>query len=157
MEHVQVTIGSISREMLKNFSRRQRSNGRQCWDLREDITWQHRIVMAAYNDRILTSEVYSNIFRILMEIYVAENPEQAIEFLQEVEPYDTVSQLTGWLDASPENIKYVNLALQEDSMASGMTILSRAHKLYLKEVGLNLISAIDSHINQAHQNVKVTA
>ncbi|MCB0263508.1 MAG: hypothetical protein R3C41_01690 [Calditrichia bacterium] len=146
MEQNHLTVGSISREMLKNFTRKHRSNGRQYWDLRDDIDWQHRIVLTANNNRILSAEVYSNIFRLLMEIYIAENIDQALEFLQNIEPYDTVSHLTGWLDASPENLKYLNLSLDDDFSNNGMTLLAKAHQMYLLDLGQNLVHAIDNYI-----------
>ncbi len=146
MEQNHLTVGSISREMLKNFTRKHRSNGRQYWDLREDVDWQHRIVLTANNNRMLSGEVYSNIFRLLMEIYIAENTEQALEFLQNIEPYDTVSHLTGWLDASPENLKYLNQSLDDDFSNNGMKLLAKAHQMYLLELGQNLVHAIDDYI-----------
>ncbi len=148
MEQLQSTIGSIAREMLRNFTKKEHSSGRQIWDLREYVDWQHHVVMEAYGDRELCPEAYASVFRVLLEIYVAEYREEAEDFLRDIEPYDTLSELTSWLDSSPENIKYVNRALQENYSTNAMNILARAHQLFLLEVGKNLIQAIERHIQR---------
>ncbi len=148
MEHLNNTIGSISKEILKNFTKKEGSNGKQIWDLRKDIDWQQHIVMESYGNRTLCPEAYASIFRILLEIYIAESRIEAEEFLQNIEPYDTIPELTTWLDSSPDNIEYLNKALLENDRTNGLEILERAHQLYLKDIGLNLISSIYKHIEQ---------
>lgn len=148
MEQLQSTIGSVAREMLKNFTKRDNRNGRQVWDLREYVDWQQHIVMEAYGGRELCPEAYGAVFRILLEIYLARQREEAEEFLREIEPYDNVSELTTWLDSSSENIKYVNRALAENYSTNGITVLGRAHQLYLQDIGRKLIDAIERHIHQ---------
>jgi len=148
MEHLNNTIGSISKEILKNFTKKEGSTGKQIWDLRKDIDWQQHIVMESYGNRTLCPEAYASVFRILLEIYIAESRDEAEEFLQNIEPYDTIPELTAWLDSSPQNIEYLNKALSTDEHTNGLEILECAHRLFLQEIGLSLISSIYRHIEQ---------
>jgi len=148
MEQVYPTIGSISRQMLSNFTVRERGDGERFWDLREDIDWQHSIVMDAYGRRMLSPEAYATVVKLLVEIYVASNSEEAQEFLNDIEPYRETEELTGWLHASDSNIDYLTRILQHRTYADAEEALADAHKLFLQEVGKSLIASIEEHVNE---------
>lgn len=144
------TLGSICRVMLQNYTRHTRQDGRKYWDLREDVDWQHQLVMDAYGDRMLCPEAYASVFRVLMEIYIAENRVQAEEFLDDIEPYAGGDDLTGWLHSSEHNLDYLTRALRERPYRDGAEALSRAHQLFLIEIGQNLIEALSRMIRRKH-------
>ncbi len=148
MHHAFPTIGSISREILDNFTKKTLKDGSQFWDFREDIEWQHHIVMDAYGHRMLCPEAYNTIFKILMEVYIADNSEQAEDFLVDIEPHATTSQLTGWLHSASENVEYLSRAMAVVTSNDGTEALAMAHKLFLQEVGASLIQAIKRYIGE---------
>ncbi len=146
MEQVQANIGSISRKVLENYTKKDHKDGTQFWDLREDVEWQHHLVMEAYKDRMLCPEAYNTVFKILMEIFIAENEEQAEDFLYDIEPHQDINELTSWLHSSPQNIEYLTAALRENGVSDGVKILAKAHKLFMQEIGNNLIQAISEYL-----------
>lgn len=148
MEQFHSTIGSVAREMLQNFTRKDRKNGAPLWDLRENVAWQHRLIMEACGERQLGPEAYSAVFKILLEIYLADNREQAEDFLYDIEPCQDTAELTAWLHASEKHVEYLNRALRGQKSTDARKILAEAHKLYLQDLGVRLIEAIDSYILQ---------
>lgn len=147
MQQLQLSnIGSISRRFLQNFTKKTHSNGGTFWDLRENIEWQHQLVMEACNNQMLSPEVYSAVFKILIEIYVADNREQAEEFLYDIEPYGELSDLTAWLAAAPENVTYLSTVMREGNAQDAEAALAKAHKRYLVDIGTNLIDALEQYI-----------
>lgn len=148
MEQFHSTIGSVAREMLNNFTRKDRNDGMPFWDLRENVEWQHRLVVDACGERVLGPEAYSAVFKILLEIYLAENKEQAEDFLYDIDPGSNVSELTAWLHASDKHVDYLNRVLRRGKPADARNLLAEAHKLYLQDLGVRLIEAIDGYILQ---------
>ncbi len=148
MEQYHSTIGSVAREMLQNFTRKETGNGAPFWDLRENVAWQHQLVMDACGERVAGPAVYSAVFKILLEIYLAENKEQAEDFLYEIDPCTEVSELTAWLHISDRNMDYLNRVLYHGKPADARNMLAEAHKLYLQDIGARLIEAIDGYILQ---------
>lgn len=146
MEQVQVNIGTISRRFLENFTRKDLKDGTKIWDLKEDVEWQHNLVIEAYEDRMLCPEAYNTVFKILMEIFVAENDEQAEDFLYDIEPYNDINDLTSWLHSSTRNIEFLTAALRENGVTDGEKVLEKAHTLFLQEIGFNLIEAIKAYL-----------
>lgn len=151
------TLGSICRVMLQNYTRHTRQDGRKYWDLREDVDWQHQLVMDACGDRMLSPEAYAGVFRILMEIYIAENRAQAEEFLGDIEPYAGIEDLTGWLHSSAQNLDYLTRALREGYCRDGAEALARAHQLFLIEIGHNLIEALSRMSRRKQGAVRVVS
>lgn len=149
------SLGSICRVMLQNYTRHTRQDGRKYWDLREDVDWQHQLVMDAYGERMLCPEAYASVFKVLMEIYIAENRAQAEEFLGDIEPYAGIDDLTGWLYSSASNLDYLTRALRERHYRDGAEALARAHQLFLIEIGQNLIEALSRVIRSGHGAVRV--
>ncbi len=147
MQHTNSLISIVSRQMLKNFTKK-RNNGSQYWDLKQDIDWQHNIVMDVYQDRNPSPEVYNAVFKVLLEIYVSENEEQAEEFLYDIEPYTEVSDLTRWLHSSPQNVQYLTIVVQSYQPQNGIQALAKAHQLYLQDVGQHVIEAIKEHSSE---------
>lgn len=148
MEQYHSTIGSVAREMLQNFTRKETGNGAPFWDLRENVAWQHQLVTDACGERVAGPAEYSAVFKILLEIYLAENKEQAEDFLYEIDPCTEVSELTAWLHASNRNMDYLNRVLYHGKPADARHMLAEAHKLYLQDIGARLIEAIDGYILQ---------
>jgi hypothetical protein len=146
MEQTRITIGSISRQILENYTKKDYKDGAQFWDLRDDVEWQHNLVIEAYKDRMLCPEAYNTVFKILIEIFVAENEDEAEDFLDEIEPYEDINDLTSWLHSSTQNIEYLTTALHENGVSDGVKILAKAHKLFLKDIGTNLIRAISEFL-----------
>lgn len=142
MEQLYSSIGSLARQMLGNFTRRTRRDGTPYWDLREDVDWQHQVVMEAWGNRMLCAEAYNTAFKLLLEIYIASNEEEAEEFLYEIEPYSEVRDLTGWLNSAPEHVEYLTEVLQADPPRDGREALARAHWLFLQDAGERLLKAI---------------
>ena len=151
------TLGSLCRVMLQNYTRHTRQDGRKYWDLREAVDWQHQLVMDAYGERMLCPEAYASVFRILMEIYIAENRAQAEEFLDDIEPYAAAEELSGWLQSSTQNFDYLTRALRERHYRDGAEALARAHQLFLIEIGQNLIEALSRMIRKAHGAVRAVS
>lgn len=148
MEQFHSTIGSIAREMLQNFTRKDQKDGAPLWDLREHATWQHRLIMEACGEGLLRPETYSAVFKILLEIYLADNKEQAEDFLYDIEPCQDTKELTAWLHASEKHLEYLNRALRSQKSTDAHKILAEAYKLYLQDLGTRLIEAIDGYILQ---------
>ncbi len=148
MQHVHPTIGEVSRQILQNFTRRELNDGRRIWGLEKEIEWQHQIVQNALDASIVTSEVYSSIFRILLEIFVANSQEEAEELLLEIEPSSDIKELTGWLHSSEKNIEYLNRVLRSKEISDGAAVLAAAQKMFLQEVGSRVISEIQRYIQQ---------
>lgn len=148
MEQYHSTIGSVAREMLQNFTRKETGNGAPFWDLRENVAWQRQLVMDACGERAAGPAVYSAVFKILLEIYLADNKEQAEDFLYEIDPCTEVSELTAWLHTSDRNMDYINRVLYCGKPADARNMLAEAHKLYLQDMGARLIEAIDGYILQ---------
>ena len=149
MEQLQTTrinIGSLSRQILQNFTQKERKDGSTFWDLRNDIEWQHQLAIEACEQSMLSPESYATIFKILIEIYVAENREQAEDFLYDIEPYAEVADLTAWLNAAPENVDYLTEAICQGTAKNGVEALAKAHKLFLIDIGMNLIEALAQHV-----------
>lgn len=148
MDQVFPTIGSISRQMLSNFTVRERGDGERFWDLREDVDWQHSIVMDAYGQRILSADAYATVVKLLVEIYIASNTQEAQEFLNDIEPYREIEELTGWLHAADSNLNYLTRVMQQRQYIDAEEALADAHCLFLREIGKNLISAIEEHVKE---------
>ncbi|MEL6821761.1 MAG: hypothetical protein AAFP70_08380 [Calditrichota bacterium] len=148
MDQVFPTIGSISRQMLSNFTVRERGDGERFWDLREDVDWQHSIVMDAYGRRILSADAYATVVKLLVEIYIASNSEEALEFLNDIEPYREIEELTGWLHAADSNLDYLTRVMLKRQYFDAEEALSDAHCLFLQEIGKNLITAIEEHVKE---------
>lgn len=146
MEQLHSTIGSVARRMLDDFTRYEEQDGSQYWKLREEGEWQHHILMDACEGRIDYPQAYDAVFKVLVEIYLAENREQAEEFLYDIEPYDNLTDLNAWLGASHKNVEYVTAILQRGNPSSGLEVLAKAHKLYLQEVGRRIIDALEEYV-----------
>ena len=147
-QQVFTNIGTIAKEFLKNFTRRTRNDGSQFWDLSQDVEWQHNLVMEAYGDRMLCPEAYTTVCKILVEVFVASTPEEAEEFLLDIEPYVNISDLTEWLHSDSANIEYLSEALTSVQPADGVTALSIAHRQFLQDVGFRLLKGLQSRISE---------
>lgn len=141
------TIGGVAREMLESFTRRTRSDGSSAWSFRDDIEWQHRILSRALKCSELPECCSEAVFYVLMEIYVAENVEQAEDFLSDITPYQSLDKLTSWLNADPANLDYVTQVLQEKAINDGKMLLAQANLLFLKNIGTRVITAIEDYIS----------
>ena len=148
MEHASLTIGDVSRQMLFNFTRKRRENGSTMWDLRPDADWQHRLVMETYQNPMPSEENYTAIFRILMEIHIADNQQEAMEFLEQIEPYEDVSDLTAWLNASKQHVRYLDAVLTEEEPGDAIRALATAHQRYLQDLGTKLIRRLHTYVQQ---------
>ena len=146
MEPLHSTIGSLARQMLDDFTRNEEQNGSQYWQLREEAQWQHHLLVDACKGAIETPQACDAVFKVLIEIYLAENREQAEEFLYDIEPYDNLTDLTAWLSASHKNVEYVTAVLRQENPSSGMEVLAKAHKLYLQEIGRRIVKVLQEYV-----------
>jgi len=146
MEQLQSTIGGVARQMLNNFTREEERDGLQFWKLRENVEWPRHLVMAACGDRLDHPQAHEAVFKVLIEISLAENREQAEEFLNDIEPYHNLAELTAWLNGSQKNVEYVTAVLQRGNPSNGMEVLAKAHKLYLQDVGQQIIDALQGYV-----------
>lgn len=146
MQQLQSTIGGVARQMLDNFTREEKRDGLLFWKLREDTEWTHHLVMAACGDKMNSPQAHEAVFKVLIEISLAENREQAEEFLNDIEPYQTIAELTAWLDSSQKNVEFVTVVLQRGNPSSGMEVLAKAHKLYLQDIGRQIIDALQGYV-----------
>lgn len=142
-------IGIVAREFLKNFTKKTRTDGSQFWDLARDIDWQHNLVMEAYGERMLCPEAYCSVFKILVEVFVASNREEAEEFLLDIEPYANISDLTGWLNSDSANIDYLTKVINHHNPADGVSALSIAHRSFLMDVGQKLINGLQTRATES--------
>lgn len=142
------TIGGVAREMLENFTQKTRPDGTVFWDFRDDVEWQYRILSSAMQAAEVPGSVNSAVFHVLMEIYVAENVEQAEDFLADIAPYATPDELTNWLNSDTRHLEYVTEILKHKIVKDGETLLAYANRLFLKRIGSRLISAIDRYLKE---------
>ncbi len=155
MEHDVLSIGHVAQQLLNNFVKEKRQVGPDYWIFQSSEDWQHRIIADIWDSPILSPEIYSAVFRILLEIFVAENEDQAEEFLWEIEPAVSDAELTGWLNASPQHIHYLTIALRENNVKDGGDVLRKAYRLFLLDIGKNLIRNISRFLTQQEKLEKV--
>lgn len=155
MEHDVLTIGQVAQQLLNNFVKEKHQDGPAHWIFQSTADWQHRIIADIWDSPILSPDVYSAVFRVLLEIYVAENEDQAEEFLWEIEPAISDAELTGWLNASPRHIHYLTIALRENNVKDGGDVLRKAYRLFLLDIGMNLIHNIGRFLTQQEKLEKV--
>jgi hypothetical protein len=146
MQQLQETIGGVARQMLDNFTKEEERDGLQFWKLREDVEWTHHLVMTACGDKMSSPQAHEAVFKVLIEISLAENREQAEEFLNDIEPYQNLAELTAWLNGSQQNVEFVTAVLQRGNPSSGMEVLAKAHKLYLQDIGRQIIDALQGYV-----------
>jgi hypothetical protein len=146
MEQVQVTIGNVARQILGSFTMDENPGSLRSWHLREDMGRQERLVKEVLGSVGVYPETQKAVFKVLLEIYLAENKEQAEEFLDDIEPYDNIADLTAWLNDSESHIRYVTEALQEGNSNEGVQVLAKAHKFYLHHIGRKVIEAIHKRV-----------
>lgn len=156
MEQLQVTIGSVARQILDSFTRNENPDGSYTWHLREDIERQEYLAKEVLGNVGVQPETQNAVFKVLLEIYLAENTEQAEEFLGDIDPYDNIADLTTWLNASDTHVQYVTKALRKGNVNDGTQVLAKAHKLYLHDIGSKVIEAIQKRVLQyAHAEISV--
>ncbi len=155
MEHEVLTIGQVAQQLLNNFVKEKRQEGPDYWVFQSSADWQHRIIEDISDSPILCPDIYSAVFRVLLEIFVADNEEQAEEFLWDIEPDISEVELTSWLNASPRHIHYLTIALRENNVKDGGDILRKAYRLFLIDIGMNLINNISRFLSQQVKLEKV--
>ncbi|RMG25834.1 MAG: hypothetical protein D6732_21975 [Methanobacteriota archaeon] len=148
MEQQVLSIGDVARQLLNRFYKTSREDGSEVWLFQSDEDWQHQIIADVSDSPLQSPEQYSAIFRVLLEIFVAENQEQAEEFLLEMEPMVTPGELTAWLHASTSNLHYLTLALHKNNVKEAEDLLLGAYKIYLQNIGENIIRNINIYLNK---------
>lgn len=146
MEQQNQSIGSIAKAMLKCFTPTHFDEGQIIWQLGEAPEWVKRVVQRSYPDQSISPDFSNALFNILIEIYIADNYEEAAEFVMQMEPEKDIERLTAWLHKSPDHLQYLTNVLATNPVADGVTLLSLAYRDYLREIGLRLIGAIEDYI-----------
>ena len=146
MEQQNQSIGSIARAMLKYFTPTHTDDGQISWQLGEAPEWVKRVIQQSCPGQSISPDFSNALFNILMEIYIADNYEEAVEFVLQMEPEKDIERLTAWLHKAPEHLQYLTNVLANNPVADGVTLLSLAYQDYLTEIGLRLTSAIDDYV-----------
>jgi hypothetical protein len=146
MEQQIQTIGSVVRAMLKYFTPIYTDDAQISWELSDVPDWVSQIIQACWPNQPINTEISNILFHIFLEIYIAENYEEAVEFVMQIEPEEDIEKLTAWLHKNPKNLQYLSNVLANNPVADGVKLLSQAYQDFIMEIGLRLTSAIEDFI-----------
>jgi hypothetical protein len=139
------TFQTVAQEMYDNFEQATRDNGTKFYKMTKNIEWQRDIIFAIHLDRMPCDDIYMRIEDLLCNFVECEDEDEARERLFEIEPDCYTADLTNWLSEDVRNVYYLDDAI-EMGCKEGFALLATAQKLYIEEIGNELINGIVEQI-----------
>jgi len=151
---MKATIASVASAMYDNMERKERTDGKPYYVLKEAESWQSDIIHNAHLDRMPSDDIYERINDVLSTLADLDNDateDSATERFYEIEPDVYTSDLTAWLNSDNRNVYYL-VEAQESGVTDGFQLLAIAQQKYIMEIAYAVLNGIVKYVEEIKED-----
>jgi hypothetical protein len=138
------SVQKLAKRLTEALETNKRNNGDDFVSLKDGSrSWMTDVIRSVHADKLPDDTVYALIERCADALTDADEDADPQDVISEIESDIYTSDLTEWLHARVDHIAYVDEVLSEGLITDGATVLMRAQKKQIDEVGYALVSALE--------------